>query len=239
LSKHQRLKIAEALCTVIIILIALMESLLRKSRFTSTGAEQQTLAAAYQLLGTNLANFLLSGLGETHINHHRTFNAGFISPSDSEMTHQLEMLNDSEQGLPRERDPLVLASVLGLLWKQMDLTIPVTFESSVLLSNLQWPDSPESNLIIQQAIERYFSTAYYLVDNNLPESERIEGPYSHCRKLLVAYDTSTDYSLEIPHQASSMMTVRFSPDFLEGISSERKFFLNLDFESLHSFRQIS
>jgi hypothetical protein len=207
--------------------------------YSTTEAEHKVLGFMDRILGGNLAKFILTGLGEVQPTQRRVFTAFDIPSSNYQITRQFETVNQGLHGLPIGRDPLILAALLQQLWIQEKRTNEVTFQDEMLLSTLEWSNIPDSHLIIQQAIERYFSTAFYLVDNDLPESERIEGPYSHCCSLLVAYDTSTDRSLENPDQKNSLIIVRFSPDFLEGISSEQKYFLDLDFESLHSFRQIS
>ena len=63
-----------------------------------TQAERSTLDQARKLLGDNLADFILSGLGESSLTHRRTFTATSGLSQSNEITYQLEMINDLDQG---------------------------------------------------------------------------------------------------------------------------------------------
>lgn len=75
-----------------------------------------------------------------------------MSPSHGdEVTYQLEMINDSELGLPIGRDPLVLAALLDLLWERQPLDSTILFREEDILGKLEWPHDAESQRLIKQA----------------------------------------------------------------------------------------
>jgi hypothetical protein len=75
-----------------------------RSNFILTEAEQKVLDTVRQLLGSNLADYLLSGLGETNIAHCRAFIAQSTSRHSANVIYQFDIINESEQGLPMERE---------------------------------------------------------------------------------------------------------------------------------------
>lgn len=76
---------------------------------TLTSAKRFALDDVRMLLGDNLADFLLSGLGETSSTHHCTFSAQSIPTHGTEVTYQLVMTNDTKQGY--------LSAVIPLGWQ--------------------------------------------------------------------------------------------------------------------------
>jgi hypothetical protein len=207
-------------------------------RLILTESEQRLLGSAFSILSENLAEFLLSGLGENDRTTHRTFIARSANSRDVNANFQFVMINESEQGLPRGRDPLIFAAMLDLLWADKPPNGKVSFQDAGLLKKLQWPINPQSKLILKQAIDRYMRTAYYLIDTDLPEEERIEGPYSRCRRLLTGYETTFEGSSSTRASRRSLISVQFFPDFLSDITNDWKQFLGIGFERLHSIQQI-
>lgn len=206
---------------------------------TATHAEQRIIKFAYQLLGNNLAEFLLSGYGIVQANQCRTFIAKSINPIKGKSTHRFDMVSYSELGLPRGRDPLVLASLIYLLLMTSGSTDKVEFMHSQLLERLGWDNSNESILIIDLAIERYFSTAYYVVDTKRPKSELILGRYSYYTRLLSSYKTTEVQLADNDIAERTSITARFVPDFIKNIETAHKYFFDIDFELFQSLRQIT
>jgi len=204
-----------------------------------TEAERSTLEEVHRLLGDNLTAFLLSGLGETDIAHRRTFSAQSITSHGEETTYQLEMINDSIQGLPIERDPLVLASLLDLLWERQPLDSTILFQESDILKKLQWPQSNESGRAIKMALERYLLTAYCLTDPASNEDDCLGGRYAGIGRLLIGYESTTILqSRKISNQPRAMR-VQFLPALIHDVISERKSFLGVDFQRFRNLRQNS
>jgi hypothetical protein len=183
---------------------------------TATHAEQRIIKFAYQLLGNNLAEFLLSGYGIVQANQCRTFIAKSINPIKGKSTHRFDMVSYSELGLPRGRDPLVLASLIYLLLMTSGSTDKVEFMHSQLLERLGWDNSNESILIIDLAIERYFST-----------------------RLLSSYKTTEVQLADNDIAERTSITARFVPDFIKNIETAHKYFFDIDFELFQSLRQIT
>lgn len=181
------------------------------SNFNSTEIEQQILNEARQLLGPNLANYLFSGLGETNVIRWRAFTAQSDSSYAEDISYRFEMRNESGQkGLPIGRDPLVLAALIGLLQERQPQDSRVTFKDRDILENLRWPLAPESLTLIRQPLERYFFTAYYLIDLLLPTF----------RRLLIGYET-TSVLLPMKRTTQQRLTrVQFLPEFSHDIFLE-------------------
>lgn len=198
-----------------------------------TDVEENILAEARKLLGANLTDFLLSGLGQTSVTHHRAFTAQSAIRHD-EIIYQLEMFNDSEQGLPRGRDPLVMALLLNLLHEGMRMDDTVDFNVCDILKTLGWSQTPEPQLLIKLAVERYASTIYCLTARAVREEET----QSHFQRLLISYET---VSKPLPEKSAGQlsMKVKFFPAFIYHIHTHRKTFLGIDFSQLQELREIS
>jgi hypothetical protein len=203
-----------------------------------TGVERNALEEGRKLLGDNLTAFLLSGLGETDIAHHRSFTAQSIPSHGEELTYQLDMINDSKQGLPVGRDPLVLASLLDLLWERQPLDSTILFHESDILEKLQWPQCDESSRSIKLALERYLLTAYCLINPTAAEDDCLGGRYASVGRLLIGYESTTILrSRKISNQPRAMR-VQFLPALIHDVISERKYFLGIDFQGLANIQQL-
>lgn len=203
-----------------------------------TDAERSVLDEVRKLLGNNLADFLLSGLGETTLIHHRSFTAHGISSGRAETTYQLEITNDSEQGLPIEGDPSVLAALLDILWERQPLNGKVTFRDSDICEKLQWPQETQSHALIKQSLERYASTSYFLIDPAVPEGQSRDTLHASFRRLIIGYETDA-VLLPLKRTTSQrFIKVQFLPELIHDLISDKKLFLGLNFTELHSLQPI-
>jgi hypothetical protein len=199
------------------------------STFKPTGIERKILSEARQLLGPELADFLLSGLGETNITHRRAFTAQSTDQHAENVLYQFEMINESAQGLPIGRDPLVLAVLLNLLRERRPMHDKVTFRVSDILETLQWSQTTESQLLIKQAIEKYISTAYCLVDPTVSEEERSLNLYARFKRLIIGYKTSSKLLHVKRTDQQRFIQVQFWGAFLYATKPKRKQFLGIEF----------
>jgi hypothetical protein len=195
-----------------------------------TDVEQRTIDEARNLLGDNLADFLLSGLGETDITHRRAFTAQSIPLHGEAVTYQLEIINDSKQGLPIAREPLVLALLINMLRERQPMDDRVTFSVSDIMEKLQWSDITESQLRIKQAVEKYVSTAYCLVDPTVSEEERSSSLYASFKRILIDYETTSKLLPVKRTVPQRFIKVQFKLAFINSFISQRKSFLGLEFQ---------
>jgi hypothetical protein len=203
-----------------------------------TPAEQATLSEARKLLGANLSDFLLSGLSETYIAHHRAFNAQMIPSHGEQISCQLEMINDSAVGLPIGRDPLVLAALLNLLWERQPLDSTILFKESDIIEKLEWSQDDESQRLTKQALERYALTAYCLIDPAAEENP--EGlRYASIGRLLIGYERASVLQSRKRTAQPRLMRVQFLPALIHDVISERKYFLGIEFQRLKEIIEIS
>jgi len=209
------------------------------SNFNPTEIEQKILNEVRQMLGSNLADYLLSGLGETNTVHCRAFTALSASSQAERITYRFEMRSESgRNGLPAGRDPLVLAALIYMLWERQPLDTRITFKDSDILEKLQWPLTPDSRTLIRQALERYFLTAYYLIDPGISENEPTNGQYASFKRLVIGYETTSVLFPVKRTTEQKMIRVQFLPGFSYDTLSESKRFLGIDFQGLREMREI-
>jgi hypothetical protein len=199
-----------------------------------TKAERSVLDEGHKLLGDNLSYFLFSGLGETSITHRRAFTARSVPEPSNEITSQFEMINDSSLGLPMSCDPLVMAHLLDLLHKDMRMDDTVDFNVNDILKTLGWAQTAESQQLIKQAVERFASTIYCLID---PAASG-EQYRSRFQRLLIRYETISKPLSGEESVQQLLMSVQFLPAFIYHIYTQRKSFLGIDFQQLREMREI-
>jgi hypothetical protein len=212
--------------------------------FELSAAEGQALAEARKLLGDNLSEFLLSGLGESGISHRRSFIARSIPSHGDEITYQLELINDSEMGLPIGRDPVVLAVLLDLLWERQPLDSTILFRQSDILEKLKWTYDAESQRLLKQALERYVLTSYCLVDPTIAEGEGFSGRYASVGRLLTGFEMVSPLQPQkktgeprVTISESRFARAHFLPGLIHDVISERKYFLGVEFQRLRKIHQ--
>lgn len=202
---------------------------------TDSDAEYRVVETARRMMGANLSAFLLSGLGESSHPRSRSFTAKGTEGRE-EVTYLLKIVSDSVLGLPAGKDPLVMAAILSLISARGGYDDEIAVNTSSITEALAWPASQTSRLTVEQAVERYCSAAYYMAIGATHEPVSAGGEYPHCTRLLAGYDVEHEESAGLPTVESCSITVKFLPGFLRAISTERKFFLRVDFERLKEIR---
>lgn len=208
------------------------------SNFSPTEIERKVLDSARQLLGSNLYDYLLSGLGETKITHCRAFIARSTSRHSDNVTYQFEMINDSGQGLPRGRDPIVLAALLLHFWQHQSLNSTIRFPETEIMEMLKWPQNAESIAIVKKALEKYLLTAFYLIDPTINEEALIFGRYARFKRLLVGYEATwlhTHVKRPVDQGANQFLIL---PEFTQSEILDGRRFLGVEFQSLREMHEI-
>jgi len=208
--------------------------------FSLTDTEWKVVSEMRRLLGPNLANYLLSGIGETVSVHCRAFTALSASSQAEEVTYRFETRDESGRvGLPAGRDPLVLAVLIELLRERQPLNSRISFRDADVLERLQWPVTQESRALIRQALDRYFLTAFYLVDPTIDEGERAGGRYASAKRLIIGYETSA-VLLPLRRTIEEGLTkVQFLPDLSYDALSDSRRFLGIDFKALRGVQEVT
>lgn len=205
--------------------------------YVPTEPERDLLDTARRVLGVNLSEFLLSGLGEPH-HPRRLFTAQSIRAHGPGLTHRLEVVSETEEGLPGWQDPLVMAALLHLLWTRERGRDEVVFRDEMLLERLSWPDTPDSRLLIGEAVERYYSTAYCRKSTEPVGARGGERHSSHVQKLVPGYETTVELLSGPPKETRKSTVVQFTTKLIEEVSGTEKYFLGIDFERLEGLRLI-
>jgi hypothetical protein len=206
--------------------------------YVPTEAEHDLLDTTRRVLGVNLSQFLLGGLGELH-HLRRLYTARSIREHGPGLTFQLEVVSDSGAELPGGRDPLVMAALLHLLWTGERGRDEIVFRDETLLERLSWPDTPESRRLIGEAIERYYCTAYLRTSTEPMGAGGGERRSSQVQKLVPGYETTVELLNGPPKETRKSTVVQFMPKLIEEVTSPEKYFLGVDFERLELLQQIT
>lgn len=208
------------------------------THYALTEDERELLDSARRVLGGNLFEFLLSGLGEPH-HPRRHFTATSIREHGPGLGYYLEVIGESEKGLPGERDPLVMAALLHLLWTGGRGRDEVIFRDEQLLEILYWPDTRESRLTVEAAVERYYNATYRRTNKELLGPGVGERIASQVQKLVTGYDITQELREGPPKEVRKSTILYFSTKLLEEVTGAEKYFLGIDFERLGQLKQIS
>lgn len=206
--------------------------------YVATEAEHKLLYTARRVLGVNLSEFLLSGLGEPH-QPRRLYTARSVRAHGPGHTFRLEAVSDSGEGLPDGRDPLVMAALLHLLWTGERGRDEVVFRDEELLERLSWPDTKESRRSIGEAVERYYCTAYLWTSTEPMGVVGGERRTSQVQKLIPSYETTIELLSGPSKETRKSTVVQFTPKLIEEVTGPEKYFLGVDFERLELLQQIT
>jgi hypothetical protein len=204
------------------------------TNYNLSEAEQVVLSTARRLLGPNLADFLLSGLGEAQVTHRRSFAAPAPVSQGEEVSYRFEMVSDSKEGLPIGRDPLVMAVLINFLRERQPMDEKVSFSVDDMLKILQWPPSKESHLIVTRAVERYASTTFGLIEQPLPE----DASSSQFKRLVIGYETISKPPTVKRGARHLIIKVQFWPHFINAFNIyDRKHYLGVEFQTLREIQE--
>lgn len=206
--------------------------------YATTEDELELLDSARRVLGGNLFEFLLSGLGEPH-HPRRRFSAKTIRAHGPGLGYQLEVVAESEKGLPGGSDPLVMAALVHLLWTGERGRDEVIFRDEALLGILSWPDTRESRVAIEVAVERYYNSAYHRTSREPLGPGRGERVSSQVQKLVPGYEITVELLSDPPKKTHKSTIVQFMPKLVEEVSGAEKYFLGVDFERLEYLQRVS
>lgn len=207
------------------------------SLYIPTEAENDLLDTARHMLGGNLFEFLLSGLGEPHYVRRRykaeSFRSYGLGP-----VYQLEAVAESKEGLPGGHDPLVMAALLHLLLTGDKGRDEVILSDAELLGLLSWPDTQESRLSVEAAINRYFCTGYHRTSREPLGPGKGEMVSSQVQKLVTGYDTTLELREGPPKKVRKSTILYFTTKLVEEVLGPGKYFLGIDFEKLERLQPL-
>lgn len=201
------------------------------------------IARTHRAFGLFPSALLLLGYGETEIIKSRSFTTSYIDANSTEVERKLEMVTDSELGLPRGTDPLVLGGLLTLLFEKGEQTNTLVFRKSELLNILGWENTTAARQDIEGALKRYYATSYRGVNvwSNPTQAGRVEEE----RRLIVGYkfvdERKTRYLADKIQASKDSMAgshqqftqISFNPEFLNDV---RRSGVAIDFKLLRSLR---
>jgi hypothetical protein len=108
----------------------------------------------------------------------------------------------------------------------------VVFTDEELLGVLSWPDTRESRRSMNTSIERYYDVAFHRKSRESLGPDGGEMVSAQVQKLVTGYETTEEWEVGTPRGKRKSTTLHFTPNLVEGVSGEGKYFLGLDFESL-------
>jgi hypothetical protein len=201
------------------------------------------IARTHRAFGLFPSALLLLGYGETEIIKSRSFTTSYTDANSTEVERKLEMVTDSDLGLPRGTDPLVLGGLLTLLFEKGEQTNTLVFRKSELLNILGWENTTAARQDIEGALKRYYATSYRGVNvwSNPTQAGRVEEE----RRLIVGYkfvdERKTRYladKLRTNREGETgghrqFTQISFNPEFLNDV---RRSGVAIDFKLLRSLR---
>lgn len=205
--------------------------------YVPTAAERDLLDTARRVLGANLYEFLLSGLGGPH-DRRRRYTARSIREHGEGLFYQLEAIGESEKGLPGGRDTVVMAALLHLLWISGRGQDEVIFRDEEILATLSWPDTRASRLSVEAAVKRYYCTGYHRTNRQPLGPGRGEMVSSQVQKLVTGYDTTEEREVGTHKGKRKSTILHFSKKLIEEVSGAEKYFLGIDFERLERLQPL-
>jgi hypothetical protein len=208
------------------------------THYATTEDERELLDSARRVLGGNLSEFLLCGLGEPHLPRRR-YTSTSIRKHGPGLVYQLEVVGESEKGLPGGRDPVVMAALLHLLWTVGRGRDEVVFRDEDLLEIIAWPDTREARLAVEAAVERYYNTAYHRTSREPLGAGKGERLSSQVQKLVTGYDTTMELREGPPKEVRKSTILYFTTKLIEEVTGAEKYFLGIDFERLEPLRRIN
>lgn len=126
--------------------------------------ERRLLKFALETFGESLSKFLLSGLGEEEESRIWLFTVLFTDNKGESHCRDIRVaaddLPDIVTRLPRQREPLVMLSLLWLLMGRQQFSSSLFYDQREVLELLGWEDTPTSRLSIDEAIGRYVDMSY-------------------------------------------------------------------------------
>lgn len=208
------------------------------THYVPTDDEEELLDFARRVLGGNLSEFMLCGLGESH-HPRRHFTASSVRAHRPGGHYRLEVVSESDVGLPGGRDPLVMAALLHLLWTGGKGRDEVIFRDEELLEILSWPDTQDSRLTIESAVKRYYCTAYHRTSRESLGKGKGELASSQVQKLVTGYDTTLALWEGPPKEVRKSTILYFTTKLVEEVTGSEKYFLGIDFERLNVLQPIA
>jgi hypothetical protein len=199
--------------------------------YVPTEYESELLDSTRRRLGANLSEFLLGGLGEPH-HPRRRFTGRSTTKQGQVLTHQLEVVSESDSGLPGGRDPLVMAVLLHFLWTGERGRDEVVFRDEAVLKRLGWDDTREARLGIGMAVERYYNCAYRSTSRTPLGGRGSEKVSYQVQKLVTGYDMTHELREGPPQEAWKSTVLYFATKLVEELTGPEKYFFGIDFESL-------
>jgi hypothetical protein len=118
------------------------------------------LTRTHRAFGTFPSALLLWGYGDKKVEKKRSFEDVVVGTDGRKLVRRLEMSTDSDLGLPRGSDNLILGALLHMLFEQGGDTDKLTLRKKELLNILGWKNNTLIRREIMGAIQRYYKTEF-------------------------------------------------------------------------------
>lgn len=190
-------------------------------------AEQKLVVFAREEFGEFITQFLLAGLGEEDAVQSHLFTITTISSEGTEEKHLIQVIADERPdimtGCPRQREPLVLLALLRHLATFNEGTSASSvYTHEEIINLLGWKHNAESNLVIDEAVARYFELSYEpIIDENELNRKRLIFLKSR-ERFIVGYSLDDDL-IEEGQYKKAIRRVDFSADFMKRLKAKALF----------------
>lgn len=199
-------------------------------------AEQKLVVFAREEFGEFITQFLLAGLGEEEMVQSRLVSMTTISPEGTREKRLIQVIADEQPDsatcCPNRREPLVILALLRHLATFNEGTsASLVYTHEEIRNLLGWKHNTESNLVIDEAVARYFGLSYEpIIDENELNRRRLLFLKSR-ERFIVGYSLDDD-SIEERNDEKAIRRVDFSVEFMKRLK-ERSLF-SIDWNSVCS-----
>lgn len=189
-------------------------------------AARQLLTFARTEFGEHLSALLLSGYGDGRRALARFYDVA-IREGGRQEKKRVKLVTDDPSDHPCQDEPLVLLTLLKLLWLSGDpLETKIDYATTTLSRMLGRPDTPHVRASIDQTVERYYNLSLKL-EEDLPSAAG-KRPLTRIltQRLLIGYDHLEETSDDGDRRDEGR--VAFHPDFIRAL--KERSLLGIDWE---------
>jgi hypothetical protein len=202
-------------------------------------AEQRLLNFAHKGFGEFLTQFLVAGLYDEQVIQSCLFTITVLRNERSIQHRVLAIANDLpnvQTSLPYRRDPLALLALLYLMERGQSVnSCAVQYTTDKILELLGWENTPESQIAVEEAVERYFNLVYRLLMDESELKRQQLAFYSH-RECIISRFSTTDHVESEEQTGHAANRVEFSRTFIEQLRNRT--WLGIDWNNVQSITVI-
>jgi hypothetical protein len=203
--------------------------------------ERLLLKFALDTFGEPLSQFLISGLGEEEGGRIWLFTVAFTDHRDTicrrDLRVEADELPDVVTLLPRRREPLVMLALLRLLMSRKPFSSSMFYDQEEVLGLLEWKDTFDSRLSIDETVERYADISYRWALSGKELAEKNLSRCQGCSRFVSGYGYRDAEEEGDVRRSRVTNRVNFAAEFISELTNRSLF--GVDWNNVSSFNRVS